>query len=50
MKPPPSHARCGECGAAVKVNRDGRGRRVLVWHRKDGAACSGTGRVVDDGT
>lgn len=37
---------CGTCGTRVKLTRDGRGRRVIPFHRHDGATCPATGTVV----
>lgn len=49
MTPPastPPTESCPSCGTRVRLTRDGRGRRVIPFHRTDGASCPATGTVA----
>lgn len=37
---------CPVCTTRVKLSRDGRGRRVVPFHRHDGKPCRGTGTIA----
>ena len=43
---PPAREVCPTCKQAVNLTRDGRGRRVLPFHRADGTRCPGTGSLA----